>query len=929
MKRNILVMFMCICSCYGVSAQNIVKGIVVNSNSETPLQGVVIRLKTTISTKTTNANGVFILQHKSSGSYIVEITLDGYETQKFPIQFTGKTINLGTILLYEKISETEDLSIVTLTDDELNDDGIAADNIAGLLQASKDIYLRTAAFEFSASFFRIRGLDSEYATLLINGIEMNKLFSGRPQWSNWGGVNDVLRNQEFRNGLTPSRFSFGGILGTTNINVRATEAQPGIRISYASSNRSYVHRMMVSYASGLLKNNWAFSFSTSKRLGSEGFSDGTPYNANSLFLSVEKKLNDKHAIGFTGFYTPNRRGKSSASTQEVYDLRGITYNSYWGFQNGKIRNSRIKKVIEPLLMLNHYWTISNKTSLNTNIAYQFGNVGNSRIDYRGSKIDGTNNNIPTVISLGGSNPDPTYYQKLPSYQLQKNNLSAAYGLEQEFLKNGQLNWRSLYQGNLSNFNNGNSTYVLYEDRNDDQQFWVNSIFETEVTDYFSINASLRYRNLVSKNYAKVLDLLGGTRFLDIDTFANENNRQQSDLLNPNRIVTEGETFKYHFNFNTTVVNGFLQSQFKYTKIDFYTTVSFSNTTHQRTGFYQNGKFANNNESLGNSDALNFTNFGLKSGFTYKITGRHLLDFNAGYLTKAPSLRNSFSNSRVSNAAVENLNSKKITTVDASYILRTPKVLAKATGYFSSIKDATEVGFYYADGIGGSGSDFTAFVQEILTGINKNHFGIELGIEAQITSSIKLKGAANVGQYVYSNNPTLTLKSEAAGFEFSSRASNLKNYKLATGPQQAASIGFEYRDPDYWWIGATINFFGNTYVDVAPLTRTSNFSNDGGIPFNDYNPVLAKKLLQQEKFNNYSVVNIVGGKSWKINTYYIGVFASISNLLNTQYKTGGFEQARNANFRELRNDKALDKPLFGAKYWYGRGATYFLNLNIRF
>ena len=59
--------------------------------------------------------------------------------------------------------------------------------------------------------------------------------------------------------------------------------------------------------------------------------------------------------------------KSSPNTQEVFDLKDIRYNEYWGEYNGEKRNSRVKEVEEPILMLNHYWTISPKTSLNTNI----------------------------------------------------------------------------------------------------------------------------------------------------------------------------------------------------------------------------------------------------------------------------------------------------------------------------------------------------------------------------------------------------------------------------------------------------------------------------------------------------------------------------------------------------------------------------------
>ena len=262
--------------------------------------------------------------------------------------------------------------------------------------------------------------------------------------------------------------------------------------------------------------------------------------------------------------------------------------------------------------------------------------------------------------------------------------------------------------------------------------------------------------------------------------------------------------------------------------------------------------------------------------------------------------------------------------------------ARLTGYYTKIEDASEISFFFADGIGG---DNTAFVQEILQGIDKRHIGAELGLEAQVTPTIKLKGVASLGQYTYDNNPNLFLSTEPdeesieAGFVDGFKdfgTSNLKDYKLAAGPHRAYSVGFEYRDPDYWWVGATTNFFTNTYVDVSPLTRSSNFSTDfDGNTFNDYNEELARELLKQEKFDDYMVVNLIGGKSWKIGDYFVGFFASINNLLDKEYKTGGFEQGRNANFRELRDDKALDTPVFGSKYWYGRGTTYFVNVYVRF
>ncbi|PQV51726.1 TonB-dependent receptor-like protein [Jejuia pallidilutea] len=913
--------------------QTIVKGSVKDAVSFQPILNVTVVLEGTDLSSLTDVQGEFLFSSNIPlGEQVLKISKAGYTTKRFPIiVYKGQTVDISDMTLERDISQSQDLFTITLSDDELDNDTSGADNITGLLSSSLDVFQRTAAFEFSQSFFRLRGLDSENGSVLINGISMNKLFNGRPQWSNWGGLNDVMRNQELTTGLAPSDYNFGGILGTTNINVRASKARAGARITYSSSNRSYTNRLMATYASGLLENNWAYTISLGRRWGNEGYQDATVYNANSFFLSIEKKLSENHSLNFTGIYAPNRRGKSSPNTQEVFDLKDIRYNEYWGFQNGEKRNSRIKEVEEPILMLNHYWNISTKTRLNTNLAYQFGRLGNSRLDNNGTDLV---NGIPEG---GGANPSPTYYQKLPSYFERNfpNNLQFAYLALQEFKDNGQMDWNSLYEANILNTQNGgNAVYALYEDRVDDTQFTFNSIVNNEWNDNVVVNAGINIQTLKSENFAEVLDLLGAETYLDIDQFAEAIDEAQNDLQNPNRLVGEGDTFKYNYNLFANVVNGFAQAQFSYNKLDFFISGSVTSTQYQREGLYQNGAFPNN--SLGKGETLNFMGFGAKGGLTYKISGKHLLNINGGYITRAPSLRNTYSNSRENHNVVPNITEEKIMTTDISYVFRSPIVKAKLTGYYTKITDANEISFFFADGIGG---DNVAFIQEILQGIDKQHIGGELGIEAQVTPTIKLKGVASVGQFTYANNPNLYLTTEAddesvaAGFVDGFKdfgASNLKNYKIAAGPHRAYSFGFEYRDPDFWWFGATANFFTNTYIDISPLTRSANFTTDfDGNVFNDYDEDLARELLQQERFDDYMVVNLVGGKSWKIGSKYISVFASVNNLLDEVFKTGGFEQGRNANFRQLRDDKALKTPVFGSKYWYGRGTTYFLNVNYRF
>lgn len=918
MKKKLLALIITICVPFLLIAQQtLIKGSVKDAATFEPIPGVSISIESTQQSTVTDVKGLFLFSENIPlGEQVLKIEKAGYITKRYPIVVqANQTVNIQDMTMDIDVSDSADLFVIALSDDELNDDTSASDNISGLLQSSQDVFQRTAAFEFSTSFFKVRGLDSENGTILINGLEMNKLFNGRPQWSNWGGLNDVLRNQELTTGLTPSNYAFGGILGTTNINTRASSYRRGGRLTYSSSNRSYTHRVMATYASGLVKGDWAYAISIGRRWGNEGYQDATFYDANSIFASVEKKINDKHSLNFTTIYAPNRRGKSSPNTQEVYDLKDIKYNEYWGYHDGEKRNSRIKEVVEPILMLNHYWDISGKTKLNTNIGYQFGKLGNSRLDYS-----------------GGANPSPTYYQLLPSYALADPDgpdYATAYQLEQNFLDNGQIDWNRIYDANLTNNITGTpNAYVLYEDRSDDKQLTVNTILSSEISENILLNANINYKNLKSENFAEIMDLLGGSGYLNVDGFDNF----QFDLQNPDRIVGEGGKIRYNYNLLANIISGYAQALFKYNKIDFYLSGSLSTTTYQREGLWQHERYQDN--SLGKGEKLTFNGFGTKGGFTYKITGKHLLDINAGYITKAPSLRNTYSNARENDAVVRGIQEEKISSVDASYIFRSPIIKARLTAFYTTIKDANEISFYYADGISNYEieNNDSFFVQEILNGIDKKHLGTEIGIEAQVTPTIKLKGVASLGQYTYNNNPNVYLTSSSFtnenGIDFG--PSTLKNYKIAGGPQKAYSFGFEYRDPDYWWVGATANFFTNTYVDISPLTRTRNFYLDSdGLPFNDYDPEIARQLLKQERFDDYMVVNLIGGKSWKINDYYIGFFASVNNLLDKAYKTGGYEQGRNANYQQLKDDASNDTPVFSPKYWYGRGATYFANVYFRF
>ena len=897
------------------------KGKVIDAKSQKPLQNVVATIQSTNQSALTDFDGNFVFQSLPAGEQVLVVKSTGYNQQTFVLEpNNGEPLDLGVVVLEEDVTSEQQLSLVTITENDLGDDNSGSESTSGLLQATSDTYQQAAAFNWGQSRFRIRGLDNEYGVTMINGISMNKLYDGRPQWSNWGGLNDATRNQEFTMGSAPSDYTFGSALGTQEINTRASFYRPGSRISMSGTNTNYSWRTMGTYASGMNKEGWAFVVSASRRWAQEGYFEGTDYAANSLFASVEKKINDKHSINLTAIYAQNSRGKNSPNTKEVNDLMGIKYNSYWGWQDGEKRNSREKNVEEPIAMLSHYWKITERTTLNTNVAFQTGAIGNSRLDFQ-----------------IGNNPDPTYYKNLPSYYSNLGDAAGAASAETFFLNNSQINWNAMYIANQNSAFPGRSVYALYEDRTDDNQLSANSILNSSISENVSLTASANFRKLRSHNHQNLIDLLGGQYFLDIDPFYS-GDAGQSDLNNPNRQIGENDSYGYNYLLHALTFDGFTQFKFTYDKADFYLAQSFSRTEYQREGLYRNGIYADN--SFGKGESITFENFGFKGGLTYKINGRNYLDFNGLYQTKAPSLRNSFSNARMNNVITPDLESESITSADGSYILRAPKFKARITGFYSKIQNATEIAFFYGEGIGGDdGGDEDTFVSEIVTGIEKQNMGAELGLEYQITSTIKATAAASYGQYIYSDNAKLKTNDDALAAAGNNSLTDfgtvyMKNYHQPGMPQTAASFGLEYRDPNFWWIGANVNYLANSYVDFANILRTDNFSIDGatGDNYSGATPETVRDILKQEKFDSFTLVNLTGGKSWRIskaNRNTVGFFASVNNVFDITYKTGGFEQSRKATFPDLQADQANGTPSFGSKYFYGYGRTFFVNFYINF
>ena len=815
-----------------------------------------------------------------------------------------------------------DLPTISLSVEDVDGDSPSQD-ISSLLQGSRDIFVNTAGFTFGSARFRMRGYDSENFLTTLNGVPMNDPETGRVFFGTWGGLNNVTRFTDGHNTLGVSQYGFGGLGGATNIEMRASRFGPNIQTTYSMANRSYTHRAMFTYSTGLKDGKWALVMSGSRRYAGEGYVRGTFYDAWSYFISAERVLNPKHSIGIVGFGAPSISGRPGVAVQEVYDLVGDNfYNPNWGYQNGEVRNSRVNNFHTPTVIFSHYWKPSFNTEINTSAAYMHGRGGSTALNWYHSQV----NYGDLMESFYAGDPRPDYYRRLPSFYGNDPNRQAI--LADRWRNDpsvSQLNWDWLYNANYNNLfavNNANGTnetlvgnrskYIVEERRNDRKQFLLSNHFNHRPNPRNKITGGFNISSAKFNQFKTIVDLLGGEFWLDIDQFAERDfedpNQSQNDLSTFNRTVVEGDRFGYDFTGNVNKYDAFLQSEWILPRWDFYIGATASQTTFWRTGHMQNGRFPDN--SLGEGEKHNFTDFGAKGGITWKITGRHYLTANGMYQTRAPFFRDAYISSRVRDGVIEGLQSETMFAGDFSYIIRSPNIKSRITAYYTEFKDQTWSRSFYHEG-------YRAFVNYIMTGVDTKHMGIEVGMDINLSSTLSSYIAFGTGEHIYNSRPNVTIvRDNDQEMIADGETVFLQNYKIGGMTHTAGSVGLRYNSPKFWFVGVNGNYFADIYVDINPDRRTAK-AVENLVPSDpQWNQVLG-----QEKLPSGFTFDIFAGYSYRTSRrHFINFNFSVNNIFNIKdFSIGGFEN--------LRYD-SHDPDRFANRYFYMYGRTFFLNISYR-
>jgi hypothetical protein len=939
----LFLMFLFSLSAYSQYASE-VKGYIVDSKTQTPLEGVAVILTNQQLSTITGADGGFVLRNVKIGDDRLAVSARSVKTADFPITVPvgAKQVNLGSFDV-ETIPQTESGNVVeeetylaNLEELDLDaDSDVSTQGINSLILLSNDPYSDLTSYRFSQVRFKARGYGNRYEQTQLSGVEFNDQIRGQFNYSMIGAMNDMTRNGDALNYMQPGSFTFGSIGGSQNINLRAGNYAKGSKVSLSYTNSNYYARAMASYSTGLMDNGWAFSALLGGRYADEGYVEGTFYNNVAYFLAAEKQWNGgKHSFSFTTFGSPVQRGQAAASVMEAYNLTGdYFYNPNWGWQDGKKRNARIVTAYDPTAIMSYVYKPDKDTRWTTGLGVHYNRYGGTALNWFGNNAD----------------PRPDYYRQLPSYQatgtmrfltsystsdlmkymLSNPNITVR---EKDILnkyadsyvrwiskdpKKTQIDWDALYFANIHG--NDTASYIVEERRNDLLEFSLNSTYEKKLSDNIQLTGGIGLRSTTAMTFSTVNDLLGAQYVVDIDKygerdFPGDRNVIQNDLNNPNRKAYEGDKFGYDYNIQVYSGNLWLQNQHQYANIDFYYGLKLAYTAFYRDGKMRNGRHPD--ESYGKGDTHSFFTPAGKAGFTYKIDGRNFIVGNVSYALQAPLPYDAYVAPRIWDEAVPELKNEKIFSADLGYIFAFPSLTGRISVFQTNFYDQTDKSSYYND-------IARSYVHHIVYNMNKVHHGVELGLSYKTPlDGLTLSFGGTVSEYYYANNPDGLMVQENGKKTFEPETVYFKNFYVGSTPQVAGTFGIDYFYK-YWFLGANLNGFARSYLDPEPTRRVNS-----AIGFTEYDTEeyinRVKEYVAQTPLKGGMTVDLSIGKIFYLNNgHSMNVNFSFNNVLNYKHlQTGGYEQGRIDT-----EDYRLSK--FPPKFYYMQGFNCYLNANYKF
>ena len=794
-------------------------------------------------------------------------------------------------MAFAQVTETEEQktsslseSAFTFTEAQLGEDDDMSQNVT-ILNSNTNVYASQVGYLFSPARFRYRAFNQKYNDVYINGAPMNDMERGQFSFSMVGGLNQQTRNVDFSLPFESNNFCVPGMAGSNNYNFRAGSMAAGNRITLSGANRNYTVRGMYTYASGFNEKGWAIAANLTYRWAKEGYVEGTFYNALSYFFGVQKKWDNGHSLSVSTWGNPTERASQGASTDEAYWLANDRYyNPYWGYQNGHKRNSRVVNDFAPSAIATWDWDINNDMKLITSLFGKYSMYKSTKLNYNNAE-----------------NPQPNYWKNLPSsYYDVWDETNATYRTELALAdwntardywlaskENRQINWDRLYWANKNAAATGaDALYYVQAKHNDNLTFNLSSTLTERIGNNKTWNIGGNLATNVGRHYQTMEDMLGASTFHNINSYA----LGTYDIINPyvqydlntmgakgeGKLIYEGDKFGYDYALR--VYKGNIWSNYSVTTGRWHAMLSgrMGQTAMNRKGYMRNGMFADN--SYGTSKTAWFSEAGGKGSLSLDAGRGHVFKIGVGYEWKAPLANAAFVSPEMNNDFVANLKDEHVFSSDFGYQFQNAWIHANLNAYYSRVDHQTEWQNFYFD-------DINSFSYVSLTGMEKEYYGVELGIDIKVNSAfnVKLLGAMTEAKNI--NNCNVRYMSSTKRTYTDDVVMNKGMHEAGT-PLTVGSVALSYHSGG-WYLDLMGNYYDRIYLSYSPSYRYQGTLKTMGKKSNN-----VYKVPEQAEGHGGFMLDGSIGRTVRLRHGNVSINFMVTNILNNRnIVTGGYEQSR--------------------------------------
>ena len=768
-----------------------------------------------------------------AGSYTVTASVIGYtsitksvdvsDDVTLDFSLTVSAVGMSALeVLASRADEKTPVAYTTVTKADM-EFRLGSQDIPMSLNLTPSVYATQQGGGAGDARINVRGFNQRNIAVMINGVPQNDMENGWVYWSNWDGVADVAQSIQMQRGLSAVNLAAPSIGGTINIITDPTAHTKGGKYKQEVGAGGFL-KSTFNYNTGLVADKFAFSFTGVRKVG-DGVIDKTWTDAWAYYFGASYQANEDNRFELYAVGAPQRHGQNLykqnlgaydaefAEGVEGYDATalgddgqfkdvGRTFNQNWSpidpAYTGKqywymygantvdrhdpnYLNERENFFHKPLVNLNHFLTLNDKTRLSSVFYWSGGSGGGT----------GTYGRIPTMDADGNLGDDDYkfYYGRSP-WTRDWNALVT--------MNSGDADVVYVDKRAISR-ETGQSVGILRNSINRQNTIGVISKLNLDVSDELNLQAGVDWRTAGIEHAREVRDLMGGDFYMD---FADDNSPD-------GKKVGLGDIIAYHNETTVDWLGVFGQGSYSAGPLSAYGMIGLSNIAYS----YQD-HFTVADEKIV-ADPISTVQW--KGGAMYDVTDNLSVFGNFGIVEKPPIMDNViyFDGTVASDPANE-----KFVSTEAGANFSTKNVAVKVSAYNTDWKDRN-LTKAVTSGQGSSGDTDVIF----LTGINQNHKGVEVEATTKLTDMVSLDAVVSLGNWTFVGDADGNYQEDEFNEEGQVIGQTTTPYSYALDglfvgdmPQTAYVLGVTLKPMKGFRLQILNNIYDHNYADWSPNAR---------------------------------------------------------------------------------------------------------------